>query len=427
MKVLIMTLGTRGDVQPFVALGRALLAAGHETVLCGPNQFESFVATAGVPFAGVDDGPLRLLESSNAGAVIQGGLQARMQQMQAMPPMFTQLLTDCWQIATQGAGVGADVVVHNGQIIAGQHIGEALGVPTVLALPVPVYVPTAEFSWPGVPLPEWWPHRLNRASFAGMGLPALMFARVVDTWRRDVAGLPRRKGRHDPTRAADGSPAPVLHAISPTVLPRPSDWPPSATMTGYWFLPSDNDLPAEIENFLIGGPPPVFAGFGSMTGLDPEGSATAVVEAARRTGSRLVLAPGWGGLSADAATAAANRVGVDLCIAEGVDYRLLFPRMSVVVHHGGAGTAGAAFAAGKPQVICPYIADQPFWARIARRLEVAPGSLPQRQLTAKTLAERLLAAQTPAVARTASTIAARIACEDGLAVAVETIRHLARA
>ena len=131
--------------------------------------------------------------------------------------------------------------------------------------------------------------------------------------------------------------------------------------------------------------------------------------------------------AADAATAAANRVGVDLCIAEGVDYPLLFPRMSVVVHHGGAGTAGAAFAAGKPQVICPYIADQPFWARIARRLEVAPGSLPQRQLTAKTLAERLLAAQTPAVARTASTIAARIACEDGLAVAVETIRHLARA
>ncbi|WP_427136328.1 glycosyltransferase [Pseudarthrobacter sp. S9] len=147
MKVLIMTLGTRGDVQPFIALARGLLAAGHEVVLAAPHRFAGFAAAHGVPFAGVDDGPMRLMDDpAGAGALIEGGIRVRLRQARTMPAMFTQVLADCWAVASYGAGAGADVVVHNGQIIAGQHVAEALGVPAVLAVPIPMYVPTREFA-----------------------------------------------------------------------------------------------------------------------------------------------------------------------------------------------------------------------------------------------------------------------------------------
>ena len=119
--------------------------------------------------------------------------------------------------------------------------------------------------------------------------------------------LTPRPGRHDPTRNPDGTAAVVLHAYSPAVLPRPDDWPAAASVTGYWFLDANSTLPDDVEKFLADGPAPIFAGFGSMTGVDPVQTATAVVEAAAIADARLILGAGWGGLDADAATAAAGR------------------------------------------------------------------------------------------------------------------------
>jgi len=160
-----------------------------------------------------------------------------------------------------------------------------------------------------------------------------------------------------------------------------------------------------------------------MTGLDPVQTATAVVDAAAIAEARLILATGWGGLDAEAAKAAAGRTGVDLCVVDNVDYRGLFPRVSTVVHHGGAGTTGTAFAAGRPQVVCPFVADQPFWARIAQERGVAPDPLPQRSLTSEALAERLVVAQGTDARAAATGVGDRIAAEDGLAVAVAAIEQ----
>lgn len=212
-----MTLGTRGDVQPFVALARGLTAAGHDAVLAAPHRFDEFVGGHGVEFAGIDDGPLRLMDegATVVGDVATGGLGKKLALAKQMPAMFTRTLKDCWTVAADGPGADADVVVHNGQVIAGQHVAERLGRPAVLALPIPMYVPTREFPWPGQPLPRLIP---NRATFLGMKGPAVMFGHTVDRWRATLE-LPKRRGRHDPRRAPDGSPAPVLHAISRHVLP----------------------------------------------------------------------------------------------------------------------------------------------------------------------------------------------------------------
>ncbi|MEC3975809.1 glycosyltransferase [Amycolatopsis sp. H20-H5] len=423
MKVLILTLGTRGDVQPFVALARGLLAAGHEVVLTAPHRFGGFVIERGVPFAGVDDGPMRLMDDpAGAGAVIEGGIRARLQQARTMPGMFTQVLEDCWAVASHGAGAGADVVVHNGQIIAGQHVAEALGVPAVLALPIPMYVPTRQFPWPGVGVPAWLPAAANCATFLGMKAPAAMFGRVVDRWREHTLGLLRRRGRHDPLRRSDNGQGPVLHAFSPAVLPPPADWPDSVLTTGYWVLPpSDESLPVRVEEFLGAGDPPVFVGFGSMSGQDPARSTATVLEAARRAGTRLVMGTGWGGLAGSAH-------GDDVLVVDEVDYQQLFPRVAAAVHHGGAGTAGVAFAAGCPQVVCPFVADQPFWARLAHQRGVAPTPLPQRHLTASSLATAITIARTdPDMAHTAQELGQRVRAEDGISAAVTALERIASA
>lgn len=428
MKALIMTLGTRGDVQPFVALAQALGAAGHEAVLCAPHRFEQLVTGNGVTFAGVDDGPLRQLDTpAEAGEAFGGGARMRLRQIREMPSMFDQVLADSWQVAAHGAGAGADVVIHNGQIIAGQHVAEALGIPAVLGLPLPMYVPTREYPWPGQSLPFGLPGRLNRATFAGMRLPATMFGRVVDRWRRDTLGLSPRPGRHDPTTRPDGGPAPVLHAHSPAVLPRPEDWPVGADVTGYWFLPPEPRLPADVEQFLAAGPAPLFAGFGSMSGQAPGTSTRAVVEAAALTGNRLVLATAWGGLDAETARTAAAEHGVDLLVVGDVDYQQLFPRMAAVVHHGGAGTTGTAFTAGRPQVVCPFVADQPFWGRVTHACGVAPMPLSQRRLTGPALAGRIAEASAPAATDAAAELGARIAQERGLDRAVALVERVVEA
>ncbi|WP_211341571.1 glycosyltransferase [Myceligenerans xiligouense] len=411
-----MTLGTRGDVQPFVALAQGLRGAGHEPLLVAPHRFAGFAESHGVPFAGVDDGPMRLLDGDEAGELLEGGIRSRLELMPRMAAMFTRVLEDSWEVARTS---GADLVVHNGQIVAGQHVAEALRVPAVLGLPIPMYVPTREFAWPGAEITARLPGILNRATFLGMRSTTAMFGRVVDRWRRDALGLPRRHGRHDPTRAHDGGRAPVLHAISPAVLPRPADWPAEARLTGYWNLAEHPaPLPGDLEAFLNAGEAPVFVGFGSMSGADPAATTAAVLEAARRTGRRLVVGAGWGGLETSGLPDGVQPV-------TDVDYRALFPRVAAVVHHGGAGTTGTAFAAGCPQVVCPFVADQPFWGRRVESLGAGPAPLPQKRLTATTLAAAIERAVDPDARAGAERVARAMREEDGVETAVRGLERAA--
>ncbi|SDT80403.1 glycosyltransferase [Actinoplanes derwentensis] len=422
MKVLVLTLGTRGDVQPFVALAQQLGQRGHEAVVAAPHRFTSLVEGHGVTFAGIDDGPLRLLDTGTAvGDVATGGIGAKLALIRRMPAMFTRVLDDCWQAASTGPGARADIIVHNGQVMAGQHIAEKLDIPAVLALPMPMYVPTREFPWPGQQLPSWLPAPVNRLTYAGMKAPALMFGRTVDRWRSGL-GLPRRRSRHDPSRRPDGTPASVLHAVSPAVIPRPADWPPTAHITGYWFV--DTTATAHIAApdgpHLTGGDgqPVVFVGFGSMAGPDPKATTEQVVQALRMARVHGILAGGWGGLQ--------QTPGPDTFLAGDVPHETVFPRSAVIVHHGGAGTTAAAVRAGRPQVVCPFVADQPFWGSRMHQLGVAPEPINLRHLTVPRLAAAIRQAiDDPAMITAARRLGEQVRAENGVATAAAMLEQLA--
>ncbi|MFC5291220.1 glycosyltransferase [Actinokineospora guangxiensis] len=417
LRALIMTLGTRGDVQPFVALACGLREVGHTAVLVAPKRFAELIHDAGVEFRGVDDGPLRVLDGgASVGEIAEGGLRAKVALARRLPGLFGRVLTDCWDIASAEA---PDIVVHNGQIIAGPHVAERLGVPAVLALPIPMYVPTRAFPWPGVAVPGWLPRSLNRATFLGMKGPALAFARTVDAWRADL-GLPRRPGRHNPLRTPDGGTTPTLHAISEHVVGRPSDWPDAARVTGYWFHRRvDSDLSGELVNFLAEGPAPVFIGFGSMAGADPESTTATVLRAAEWAGVRVILGAAWGGVVAPPSSP-------DVLAIDEAPFDQLFPHVAAVVHHGGAGTVAAAAAAGRPQVVCPFVGDQPFWGDRLHSLGVAPPPIPQRGLSAALLAATISRATTdPDIGRRSVDLGRRIQTEDGVTRAVIALEAVA--
>jgi sterol 3beta-glucosyltransferase len=211
----------------------------------------------------------------------------------------------------------------------------------------------------------------------------------------------------------------VLYGFSPQVIPRPSDWPESIYVTGYWFLeqPAEWVPPSDLVHFLQAGPPPIYVGFGSMSSNKAQENTAIVVQSLSRSGQRGVLASGWGGLKTTTLPETVFMVG-------SIPHSWLFPQMAAVVHHGGAGTTAAGLAAGIPSILTPYFGDQPFWGRRVYELGVGPRPIPHRQLTSERLAEAIrIAVHDEAVRINATRLGERIRAENGIAKAVAVIEQ----
>jgi sterol 3beta-glucosyltransferase len=413
MKILITTFGTRGDIQPFVALGKGLEAAGHEVTICTPEGFRPFVEANGIDYAYVSNEFLELTEQ----ALRVQGIRAGMAVAKRFPTAIRRAMDDEWRAAQ---AFRPDAIVYHTKSLGSYHIAEKLGIPQVLALPLPV-TPTREFPYPffaGMRLGG----AFNRFTYRLMALSSAAYAGTTNDFRVKTLGL-RPFGRFaDLLVLPDGGPVPVLYPYSAYLVPVPADFPPHVHVTGYWFLDQAGDWwePAtELAHFLEAGPPPVYIGFGSMGGTQPEKRAHIVLDALTVTGQRGVLASGWGGLK-----------GADLpenvMMIDAAPHDWLFPQMAVVVHHGGAGTTAAGLRAGKPNVICPFLGDQPFWGWVVHQAGAGPKPIPQRRLTAERLAEAITtAAYDQEMQRRAATLGEKIRSENGVARAIEIIEAVA--
>jgi sterol 3beta-glucosyltransferase len=411
MKALLLTVGSRGDVQPFVALAVRLRASGHEAVLAAPAVFSGLAGARDVPFV-----PLEL-DMGQVGEAVAGrhGLRHVLRFCRAMGQRAAAVLP----ALENAADGGADLVVHHPVLPLGQHVAELLAVPAVVGQAMPALVPTREF--PSTVWPCRVPGMLNRPSYRAAGRLAGAWCRKdVDRWRRDVLDLPSRRGRHDPLVSDDGAPVTVLHAFSEHVIPRPADWPATAHVTGYWLLPAARDWspPRRLATFLEAGGPVVYVGFGSMPNLDAARLATAITTAAAEHDVRVVVA------SLDPALRRLLPSGRFLVIRN-APHDWLFPQLDAIVHHGGAGTAAAALYAGIPQVIWPFGIDQPFWARRMEHLGVAPQAQPVHELTGPALAAALdRALDDPGLARRSAALAALLRAEDGVGQAVSHLEDV---
>lgn len=399
----VVAAGSRGDVEPYLALGRALTGAGHRVTFVTTSDFVGLAAGSGLEVAEVPVNVRELL----ADPEVRRDLQDRgpVVAFRRLAALGRESARRSVETAT-GAADGSDVVVAG---LGGHHAAlaaaRALGLPLVRAFNVPLTPTTA---YPGTLFPRWP---------AG---PGGILNRVSHQLSRQVAWFANQQSLRDwkDPFVLSGYPGTLLYGISPSFLPRPTDWPLEIRQTGFWFnpVPVGWQPSPTLEAFLAGGPTPVYIGFGSMSDDAPERTTQLVLKAVERAGVRALLSSGWAGLGDTDLPDAVHVVG-------DVPHGWLFARSRAVVHHGGAGTTAAGLRAGVPSVIVPFHGDQPFWGRIIHEQGLGPEPIPRRRLTAEALAASLLATDNPLMRKTASRIGARIQAEAGLTQAVRAIEQ----
>lgn len=408
MNVFIVTLGTRGDVQPYVAFGAGLKEAGHEVTLVSGKGFEAMASGRGLRYVALDVDLLELAASPEGRAALQSP-RAALRMARGLLPTMRRILVDEWEAAVASR---ADAVVYHPKAMGGYHVAEALRVPGFLTLPVPALSPTRAFPVPVLPLPNLG-GSLNRMSygafFRSMSLP---YRHMVNRWRKETLGLPALPLLASELKR-DGKPVPRLYPCSPHIVPIPADWDKSNAMTGYWFLDGGSGWspPDELAAFLEDGPPPVYVGFGSAA-PDPEGSRAAALTALRRLGLRGVLTTGRRGMASP-----------EIIEIEAAPHDWVFPRMAAVAHHGGAGTTAEGLRAGKPTAVFPSnFGDQLFWGKRVHALGAGPAPIQQKKLTSERLVSAIRAVtEDEDMRRHAAGLGEEIRAEDGVARAVEVI------
>ncbi|MCC7250437.1 glycosyltransferase [Hyphomicrobium sp.] len=403
MRIAIHTLGTRGDVQPYLALALGLMKRGHAVQLAAPAQFQGMASALGVPFSPLPGEFLALLDTPEGKAAVAGGkgFSAGFKLLKTVRPLMRRLLDEEWHAASAFA---PDVIVYHPKSIAAAHMAEKIGCPCILASPLPGFTPTSAFPTPLLPFRSLGP--FNRASHVlaikGAGL---LFGKLIMDWRATTLGLSRR-------RESSVAPSGTLYAYSRHVVPIPSDWGDDVLVSGYWFLDSEDWTPsASLKAFLDAGEPPVYAGFGSMPGIDPQHMASMIIDALARCGKRGLLASGGGALEAD-------RLPPHVHLIDHAPHDALLPLVAATIHHGGAGTVAASLRAGKPMTICPFLGDQPFWARRMNELGVAPPPLDRKTMTADSIAFAIKAMSDADMRARANALGERVRQEDGVGMAV---------
>ncbi|MEU7134954.1 glycosyltransferase [Streptomyces sp. NPDC046261] len=412
MRVLIVTVGSWGDVAPYTGLGVRMRAAGHEVALATHARYARAVEDHGLAFRAIPVDPREVLMSAHG----QGLARAS-----SAPAVLAQVLRMGREsVPRLAAGMVAAVREGTDVLLASAvahplcaTVAEARNAACIGAYLQPLE-PTGAFA----PVLSDFPSLGRRGNrLAGHLLWAAadrVFAPAVADLRRRL-GLPERaiSAVRRAVRAQT-----VCHGFSPTVVPVPADWPSHLKACGYWWprRPAGWRPDDRLTAFLEAGPAPVFVGFGSFVAADAARLSELVTKAVRAAGMRAVVQSGWTGLRAE---------GDDVLTVSDVPHDWLFPHMAAVVHHAGAGTTAAGLRAGVPAVPVPVQLDQYFWAARLVALGTAPTRIPYRHLTVPRLADAVhRAVREPAFGARSRRVATRLAAEDGTAPVLAELARL---
>jgi len=418
MHIAILASGSRGDVEPYVALGVGLQEAGHAVRLVTHQDFQAFVIGYGLAFWPVEGRVQDIAQSDAMRERIEGGhFLAVMAQMAQEAQRGAVYLAEAGLAACQGVDL---VLAGLGGLFTGLALAEKLDLPFVQAYYIPLTPTRAYPSFLLHGLPSWLDGALNRLSYHLARQVIWQSFRSADSAaRKQVLDLPPAPfwGPYGAARLQGG---PILYGYSPSVIPVPPDWGDRIHVTGYWFLdpPVDWTPPPELTAFLRAGPPPIYVGFGSMSSRDPARTADLVLQALSQAKQRAIVLSGWGGMRTE-------ELPESVFAVDAIPFSWLFPRVAAVVHHGGAGTTAAGLRAGVPSIVVPFFGDQPYWGQRVAALGVGPEPIPRRKLTAARLARAIQAALTDRAMRgRAADLGAEIQTQDGVARAVAVIEQM---
>jgi sterol 3beta-glucosyltransferase len=381
MHIVMATVGTRGDAQPYVALGAELIRRGHRVTMATHDDHRALAESRGLGFRSVS-GSFRAVVETPAGRAWLESSDSPTRYVSAFRACFEPLV-DAWLADFDAALADCDAVLAHSFAMGALVAGSRRKLPMALLSPFAV-VPSGEHSLLGLP----------RIPLLGPWLERTLFRKFFDdVWTVAHAGIARYLAQHGERPPAGSYRASLLargvrhlHLASPAIFPRPTDWPECAEVTGFCFLDALPTWkpPARLAEFLAEGPPPIYIGFGSMTGMAPAALSALTRKAVEAAKVRAVVGMGWGGIEG---LEGSER----LCVVEDVPHDWLMPRVAAAVHHAGAGTTAAVLRAGKPSFGVPFFGDQPWWSSRLARLGTGPAPIPKRRLTAERLTEAIVA------------------------------------
>jgi vancomycin aglycone glucosyltransferase len=403
MRVLFSTIGSRGDVQPLVAIAARLKALGHEVRVCAPPDFREWIESLGIPVTPIGPEVRKFAASRPMATQPQDPPTPEQRRQMVEATVATQFET------ITAASQGCDIIVAATALqIAARSVAEKMGLRYIFVAYSPVVLPSPHH--PPPPLPP----------LPGEAPPSTNDNREL--WARDAARFNALFGAALNAQRASLGLASITDVRSHMLTERPwlaadptlGPWPDAAGhavfQTGAWILPDERPLSRELDRFLESGAPPIYFGFGSTRA--PQDAGKVMLQAARALGRRAIVSQGWFDVSLVENEADCLSIGE-------VNVHALFSRVAAVVHHGGAGTTTAAALAGVPQVVIPSHYDQHYWAERVHSLGIGAAHAPSAP-TIDSLASAIGRTLRPDVATRARSIAASVR-RDGTQIGAEKL------
>lgn len=362
MKIALLTLGTRGDVQPFAVLGKELVRRGHEVTLATAKNFSSFVESYGLNFVAVDADFQAILNSEEGKKMMSNPFSARKHLNRLIYPMMIDALNTFYDVSKK-----SDCVLFHVKATA-DYFSEKCNATFIRTNLVPAIEPTSEFINP-VFSALHIPSIFNRITYKLTDLGLKMMNKPVTAFRKKI-GLNEKFKKPQ---------LPSIFAISPHFLESPKDYPITSHFTGFWFDSSTEELNKEVVDFLEAGEAPLLFTLGSMPFECKLDLAAALSRITKELKIRIIVIQGWG-----LNDTSALEMNQDILVIKSAPYDKLFPLVKAVVQHGGIGTIAACLKAGKPFLTCPVLyplGDQHFWGMIGYRKGLGLKPLPLKKMT----------------------------------------------
>ncbi|MBI2331317.1 MAG: glycosyltransferase family 1 protein [Chloroflexi bacterium] len=407
MNITILTFGSRGDVQPFFPLSLGLMSRGHNVILAAPARFKNLVEEHDITFFPLAGDPEELSRRMNEAGYNFFKLVKEL--MIHAVDIGAEMMRQ-----TEEACRDADLIIHTFAHAVGAHtLAREKNIPDIHIQTFPMFTPTGDY--PNISLPNLGNRFLNRLTHtASLKITEITSSMGFEQVRRR-AGLPKRKiyspFKNIPPRLR----TPILCAWSPSMLPPSNDWDSHIHVTGYYFFSQNKSFSPshELSEFLKSGEAPICISFGNMVNNGAERNDEIIREALKQTGNRGIILSGWGNVKRESTS--------DLLYLESVPHDWLLPKCKMIVHHGGAGTTSAGLCTGIPQVVVPFMADQPFWGSRVHAIGAAPKPIRVNQLSVEKMVSAIVEAESKVILERAQVTGQVIRGEEGVMNAVQLI------
>lgn len=404
MKIAIFTLGSRGDVQPYVALGVEALKYNHEVVICTGESFKSFIEDNNIEFAKADLDLMALLQTKEGQDIFNNGkkhiLKSLKYAKEKVNPSYRKTMDQFYKCAKD-----ADIIIYHPKSFAAQDISLKLNIPCICMSPVPFIYPIEEFPNLVVSSQSNLGKKINKLTYIPFKYADASNIKEINDFREKMLNMPKRKSgiyAYDINK----KPIPIVYPVSKYLFEDVKTWGNKVYLPGFVFLENKEEkLDEKIEEFISKGSNPIVISFSSMPLKNPDKFKDILLKALDKTNNRAIILTGISGMS--------FKDEENILAVTYAPHNLLFPLSKGIMHHGGVGTMASALKSGKPQLIMPFSVDQPFWANRLYVLGYTSKPLNENTISVNSLAESFIELDNPKYISSSINIKKKLDSENG--------------